>query len=50
MATPQRAVTNRAMGKNQWYVHLSRLEGADTGVIKSAVSDLRKTCADQALI
>ena len=49
MATPQRAATSRDMGKNQWYVHLSRLEGADTGVIKSAVSALRKTCADQGI-
>lgn len=49
MATPQPAVLNRNMGKHQWYVHLSRMEGADLGTIKSAVSDLRKTCADQGI-
>jgi putative iron-dependent peroxidase len=30
------------MGKNQWYVHLSRTEGADLDHIKSVLSDLRK--------
>lgn len=49
MATPQPAVLNRNMGKHQWYVHLSRMEGADLGTIKSAISDLRKTCADQGI-
>jgi len=49
MATAQPAVLNRNMGKHQWYVHLSRIDGADTGAIKSAVSGLRKTCADQGI-
>ena len=29
------------MGKNQWYVHLSRTDGADLGHIKSVLADLR---------
>lgn len=49
MATPQPAVLNRNMGQHQWYVHLSRLDGADTGVIKSAVQQLRKDCADKGI-
>ena len=49
MATPQPAVLNRDMGKNQWYVHLSRLDGADLGTIKSAVSQLRKDCDAQGI-
>ena len=44
MATPQRAIFN-GMGQNQWYVHLSRTEGADLGAIKSALGALRATCA-----
>jgi len=42
MATPQAAILNRNMGKNQWYVHLSRTEGADINVIKSALRKLRE--------
>ncbi len=34
------------MDQHRWYVHRSRLDGADTGVIKSAVQQLRKDCAD----
>jgi putative iron-dependent peroxidase len=33
------------MGKNQWYVHLSRTEGADLGKIKSVLRDVRADCA-----
>jgi len=44
MATPQPAIFT-AMGKNQWYVHLSRTEGADVGAIKAALRDLRADCA-----
>ena len=44
MATPQRASFN-GMGQNQWYAHLSRTEGADLNVIKSALNDLRAACA-----
>jgi porphyrinogen peroxidase len=38
MATPQPAIFNE-MGRNQWYVHLSRVEGADLGQIKGVVRD-----------
>jgi porphyrinogen peroxidase len=44
MATPQPAIFAQ-MGTNQWYVHLSREEGADLGKIKSALRDLRADCA-----
>ena len=49
MATPQPAVLNRNMGQHQWYVHLSRMDGADMGVIKSAVQQLRQDCADKGI-
>ena len=45
MATVQPAVLNRDMGRNQWYVHLSRTEGADLNVIKKVISDLRADCS-----
>lgn len=41
MATAQPAIF-KPMGKNQWYVHLSRTEGADLDHIKSVLRDLRK--------
>ena len=43
MPTPQKAIFNE-MGANQWYVHLSRIDGADVGVIKSVLADLRAAC------
>jgi putative iron-dependent peroxidase len=43
MATAQPAIF-KPMGKNQWYVHLSRVEGADLGHIKSVLRDLRGRC------
>ena len=43
MATPQRSILT-ALGEHQWYVHLSRTEGANLGVIKSALADLRHEC------
>jgi putative iron-dependent peroxidase len=46
MATPQRAILT-ALGEHQWYVHLSRTEGADLGVIKRALSALRDDCQAQ---
>ena len=46
MATPQRAILT-ALGEHQWYVHLSRTEGADLGVIKGALADLRTDCEVQ---
>ena len=45
MATPQPSVLNRNMGQHQWYVHLSRMDGADMGAIKSAIAQLRADCA-----
>jgi len=46
MATPQKAILS-ALGEHQWYVHLSRTQGADLGVIKKALSDLRQDCEAQ---
>src|SRR5215472_7554130 len=46
MATPQRSILT-ALGAHQWYVHLSRTEGADLGVIKKALRDLRDNCDAQ---
>jgi putative iron-dependent peroxidase len=43
-ATAQPAVMNRNMGHNQWYVHMSRVEGSDLGHIKQAIKDLRAAC------
>ncbi len=40
MATPQGAILT-ALGEHQWYVHLSRTEGADLAVIRQALKDLR---------
>ena len=45
MATPQPSVLNRNMGQHQWYVHLSRMDGADMGATKAAISQLRADCA-----
>ena len=38
MATPQPAIFNE-MGRNQWYVHLSRVDGADLGRIRTVLRD-----------
>ena len=46
MPTAQPAIFND-MGEHQWYVHLSRTEGADLATIKGVVRDLRAACADQ---
>jgi len=46
MATPQKAILS-ALGEHQWYVHLSRTEGANLGVIKKALTDLRADCEAQ---
>jgi porphyrinogen peroxidase len=40
MATPQRAILT-ALGEHQWYVHMSRTDGADLGVIKEALANVR---------
>ena len=45
MATPQPSVLNRNMGQHQWYVHLSRMDGADMGAIRAAIAQLRADCA-----
>jgi putative iron-dependent peroxidase len=41
MATAQPAIF-KPMGKNQWYVHLSRTDGADLDQIKSVLRDTRQ--------
>jgi putative iron-dependent peroxidase len=43
MATAQPAIF-APMGKNQWYLHLSRAEGADLNHIKSVLRDVRARC------
>jgi len=40
---------NRDMGKNQWYVHLSRVQGAKLDTIKETIQSLRKDCAAQGI-
>ena len=46
MATHQPALLCD-LEEHQWYVHMSRDDGADFGVIKSALKDLRTDCAAQ---
>ena len=46
MATAQPAIFD-PMGPHQWYLHLSRTEGADLSVIKRVVQSLREECADK---
>jgi len=48
MAAPQPAILT-ALGEHQWYVHLSRSEGADLGVIKKALANVRADCDQQAV-
>ena len=43
MANPQPAILTN-LTKYQWYTHLSRVEGADLGVIKAALRQLREDC------
>ena len=43
MATPQGSILT-SLGAHQWYVHMSRTEGADLGVIKPALTKLRHEC------
>jgi putative iron-dependent peroxidase len=45
MATPQAAILDRVMGKNQWFVHLSRTEGADLTHIKEVLKKYREDVA-----
>jgi putative iron-dependent peroxidase len=49
MATPQPAILDRDMGVHQWYVHLSRVDGADLGHINSVLRQYRKECSDQGI-
>jgi putative iron-dependent peroxidase len=44
MPTPQPAILTN-LATHQWYVHLSRTEGADLGVIKRALNELRAAAA-----
>ena len=44
MANPQPAILAN-LTQHQWYVHLSRTEGADLGVIKAALRDLHEVCS-----
>jgi porphyrinogen peroxidase len=46
MATPQPAILGN-LEEHQWYVHMSRVKGADLGVIKTALKNLRADCAAQ---
>jgi putative iron-dependent peroxidase len=48
MPTAQPAIFNE-MGEHQWYVHLSRTDGADLATIKGVIRDLRAACAEQAI-
>lgn len=48
-ANAQTAILNRDMGSNQWYIHLSRTEGANLNVIKQALKSLRAQCQDQGI-
>jgi len=48
-ATPQSAVLNRDMGKNQWYLHLSRVPDAKLESVKETIQLLRKDCAEQGI-
>jgi putative iron-dependent peroxidase len=48
MATAQPDIF-AAMGKNQWYLHLSRTDGADLNQIKSAIRDVRAHCASEGI-
>jgi len=46
VSTPQNAIFTD-LAQHQWYVHMSRGDGADLGLIKSALRDLRADCKAQ---
>ena len=46
MATSQHAILT-GLGEHQWYLHMSRTEGADLGVIKTALAALRSDATAQ---
>eukprot|EP00811_Abedinium_folium_P002808 NODE_12582_length_1215_cov_11.340074.p1 GENE.NODE_12582_length_1215_cov_11.340074~~NODE_12582_length_1215_cov_11.340074.p1 ORF type:complete len:341 (-),score=102.83 NODE_12582_length_1215_cov_11.340074:101-1123(-) len=43
---PQGAILNRDMGENQWYLHLSRVPGANLDHIKTCIQGVRHDCAN----
>jgi porphyrinogen peroxidase len=43
VATPQPAILGK-LEEHQWYVHMSRVKGADLGKIKTALQELRSDC------
>ena len=45
MPNPQHAILTD-LAKYQWYTHLSRTDGADLGVIKKAMRDVRAAGAE----
>jgi len=47
MPTPQPAILGN-LEEHQWYVHLSRVKGADLGVIKAALRQLHDDCQSAA--
>ena len=49
MPNPQHAILTN-LTKYQWYTHLSRTEGADLGVIKKALADVRKAGHDVGVV
>jgi len=49
MPNPQPAIL-APLAQHQWYVHLSRTDGADLGVIKQAIIDLRAATAPEGMI
>jgi putative iron-dependent peroxidase len=48
MPTAQPAIF-KDMGEHQWYVHLSRTDGADLATIKSVIRDFRRVCDEQGI-
>jgi porphyrinogen peroxidase len=48
MPTAQPAIFND-MGEHQWYVHLSRTDGAGLAIIKDVLRDLRAACDNQGI-
>ena len=48
MPTAQPAIFN-TMGRNQWYPHFSRTEGADLNLIKGVLRDTRQHCAEEGI-
>ena len=49
MPNPQHAILTN-LTKYQWYTHFSRTDGADLGVIKSALRDVRAAGSDVGMV